>query len=155
MNASKFDREDSAFIEKMAEAVRDVWVEWASTQSNPKPSWLVPWKDIDEISRDADRWIARRMVSILTTSNPDPIIWCPEVVAFADAMEAQLRANDHKPGWKNDWSKDLLKRLREETDELEKTLEEPDYTGNILKEAADVANFAMMIADVCGGLNKV
>lgn len=47
--------------------------------------------------------------------------WRPEVIAFADLMEAQLRANDHKPGWKDDLACDLLPRLREETDEKPKT----------------------------------
>lgn len=94
----------------------------------------------------------------------------PEVAAFAQALEAQLRANDHKSGWKGDSVSSLMERLKEEVDELVKALcshlieygrakrgtEEPllfaDTEFEVLKEAADVANFAMMIADVCGGL---
>lgn len=45
----------------------------------------------------------------------------PEVLAFAQTMEEQLRANDHKPGWKNDPPIDLIARLREEVEELDKT----------------------------------
>ena len=78
----------------------------------------------------------------------------PEVAAFAQAMEAQLRANDHKPGWKDEDRGDLMERLHDEVGELEVELV---YRGSrrpglVLKEAADVANFAMMVADVCGGL---
>lgn len=84
--------------------------------------------------------------------------WRREVEAFADAMEAQLRANDHKGGWKMDKPEDLFVRLTEEASELDheiaqkyirETLFDPS---EVVKEAADVANFAMMIADVCGAL---
>ena len=78
--------------------------------------------------------------------------WRPEVVAFADAMEARLRANDHKGGWQRcsiDW---LLARLIQEAGELaEEVIAEITEKG-VLYEAADVANFAMMIADRAGEL---
>lgn len=73
----------------------------------------------------------------------------PEVRAFADAMEEQLSANDHKGGWQRDTALSLLRRLREETTELARAI---GGEGDVLKEAADVANFAMMIADVSGAL---
>lgn len=80
----------------------------------------------------------------------------PEVQRFAEAMEIQLRANDHKHGWKNDTPQELLQRLIEETDELREECKGPPVRWIpffILKEAVDVANFAMMISDVCGGLS--
>jgi len=71
------------------------------------------------------------------------------VVEFSQNMESQLQRNDHKPGWKNDDPIALLRRIREETDELEEALNKKIPTvGKIKKEAADVANFAMMIADI-------
>lgn len=96
----------------------------------------------------------------------------PEVAAFAQAMEAKLRENDHKGrvGWKGEDTNWLLRRLREETDELasvvaRQAIGAAQYTGEaaqnerrdwyrpeVTREAADVANFAMMIADVCGAL---
>ncbi|WP_420104117.1 hypothetical protein [Bosea sp. (in: a-proteobacteria)] len=95
----------------------------------------------------------------------------PEVLAFAVLMEAQLRANDHKPGWKDDRSLDLAYRAREEADELRDllwdtkawtlTAEQLDAPGRhglksirerIAGEAADTANMAMMAADVSGAL---
>lgn len=84
--------------------------------------------------------------------------WRPEVVAFANLMERQLRANDHKPGWtgENPWP--LLDRLYEEANELRDELQPGSRTDALAwrvrlgAEAADVANFAMMIADVCGAL---
>ena len=88
------------------------------------------------------------------------------VAVFARLMEAKLRENDHKGGWQNDGTEDLIKRLREEVCELEALTETsgawcssppfaalpPEERLRIAREAADVANFAMMIADVCGGL---
>lgn len=74
----------------------------------------------------------------------------PEVLAFARLMERQLRANDHKPGWKNDTPVALMRRLEEEAQELNGALGWSPV--EVALEAADVANFAMMIADVCGCL---
>lgn len=97
----------------------------------------------------------------------------PEVRAFAHLMEAQLRANDHKPGWKRDDPTALACRAEEELAELKSAVENwslsrvqgmddigrgadplsPAERAKIVgEEAADVANFAMMVADVCGAL---
>lgn len=92
----------------------------------------------------------------------------PVVLAFAQLMEAKLRDNDHKPGWRNDSWKALLERLREETVELEGALLHATFydtsdrgarmnpadllRNGAAREAPDIANFAMMIADVCGAL---
>lgn len=78
-----------------------------------------------------------------------------EVEWFADQMEKKLSQNDHKGGWQNCDFKYLLKRLKEEQTEVEDALKLRGTTffGTVLKdkeiidECADVANFAMMIAD--------
>jgi len=83
--------------------------------------------------------------------NPDltsPTI--PHVLKFAEAMEGKLAKNRHKgdrEGWlKNDpW--ELLTRLKQETRELELALEFRQDPDSVLKECADIANFAMMVAD--------
>ena len=79
-----------------------------------------------------------------------------EVKRFAEAMENRLQENDHKPGWKNAKLPLLFRRLREEVDELfDATLPIDEWEMNteaIGKEAADVANFAMMIADISHAL---
>lgn len=90
----------------------------------------------------------------------------PVVKWFAGIMEQKLKKNDHKGGWLKCDSESLLERLREETEELENVLGwRKQDTGRsvgegvqfidtsdeaIANEAADIANFAMMIADVCG-----
>lgn len=85
----------------------------------------------------------------------------PEVMAFARLMETVLRQNDHKGGWKEcepDW---LANRVLEEAAELKEAADagaihsppDKDEQEAIAREAADVANFAMMIADVCSALD--
>lgn len=62
-------------------------------------------------------------------------------------LDEELRENDHKGGWENepiDW---LLDRLEEEAKELYYATGSPGSAEKIIHEAADVANFAMMIAD--------
>ena len=37
--------------------VREAWVRWAQAHPNPKPSWLVPYDDMAEPDKEADRQI--------------------------------------------------------------------------------------------------
>lgn len=66
----------------------------------------------------------------------------PVVAAFAEAMELKLRENDHKGHWRYCSGTYLFNRLRGEVNELSRA-----PADQRLAEAADVANFAMMIAD--------
>ena len=77
----------------------------------------------------------------------------PEVAAFAAIMEAELRKHDDRPGWKNEDVQWLFSRLKDESTELIKAIHTKGPI-SIGREAADVANFCLMIADVCGGLTK-
>jgi NTP pyrophosphatase (non-canonical NTP hydrolase) len=76
----------------------------------------------------------------------------PAVQWFAEQMERKLRENDHKGGWENENIYWLWERLREESKELiyavNLTRDLHADPENIVRESADVANFAMMIADV-------
>lgn len=78
---------------------------------------------------------------------PDSPTW-PMVMAFALCMEKKLAKNRHKgdsEGWRCDTRSELLVRLKQEVGELELVLTgDSEY---VINEAADVGNFAMMIAD--------
>lgn len=93
----------------------------------------------------------------------------PEVAAFAQLMEQALRDNDDKGGWGECPFGYLRRRLREEAQELEEAIERVMWAqpmedrGDVPifrkvaalgREAADVANFAMMIADNAGALRS-
>lgn len=82
----------------------------------------------------------------------------PAVLKFAQMMERKLQANDCKGGWESDNVEWLLSRLREELLELDAVALNDDGSAEtrqkIGQEAADVANYAMMVADVCGSVQK-
>lgn len=66
-----------------------------------------------------------------------------EVYWFAQQMERKLQEHDDRPGWIGEREGYLLDRLHQEVCELAETSKPLD----IINEAADVANMAMMIAD--------
>lgn len=47
--------------ESLGQMVRRVWVDWASEQASPKPSWLVPWEGLAEPDREVDRRIGEAL----------------------------------------------------------------------------------------------
>lgn len=83
----------------------------------------------------------------------------PSVLAFAEAMERELRENDWKGGWDDCTINFLIEKLEEETKELErivqrdcpfcgKRMRPTEGDTDALSEAADVANIVMMIAEI-------
>src|SRR3954470_6359424 len=96
----------------------------------------------------------------------------PEVAAYAQRMEAKLRAHDDRPGWKTTPPAALFSHLLEEVCELGFAIGYRPVTllllmGDSLRkvpvptrvtlpmiadEAADVGNMSMMVADACGAL---
>lgn len=71
---------------------------------------------------------------------------------FAEQMENKLKENDKKGGWDNCNIYWLIQRIKEETGELLKAVDLHRDLGaskeHIIQESADVANFAMMVADI-------
>lgn len=43
--------------ETLGRMVREAWVRWALTQENQKQSWLVPYSNLSEADKEADRQI--------------------------------------------------------------------------------------------------
>lgn len=87
-------------------------------------------------------------MSILTDFEGSPTI--QHVLEFARDMELKLAANRHKgdrAGWLQMDPWDLLRRLRDEVTELEIEMERCHSADEVAREAADVGNFAMMVAD--------
>jgi hypothetical protein len=86
----------------------------------------------------------------------DPLPLRPAVAWFSQEMERKLRENDHKSSWLLETPVALLERVGEEFAELSWEVRENTKGGplRILREAADVANMAMMVADVCCTLKR-
>ena len=72
----------------------------------------------------------------------------PAVMWFARRMEDVLRRNDYKGTWAESTVEALLWKLHEEVAELHLAVLRGADTGTVVKEAVDVGNMAMMIADV-------
>lgn len=72
-----------------------------------------------------------------------------EVKWFAGEMEKKLRKNDWRPEWKDAEPEYLLDLFHGHVRKFEQSL----CDGNeekVTQDAADVANFAMMLADIRG-----
>ena len=86
--------------------------------------------------------------------NRESVLW------FAQEMENTLKANSAKGEWGRFSIGELLVGLNSEMDELEGAIyaaeDEPakDQTDKVYREAIDVANYAMMIADVARRMNE-
>lgn len=85
----------------------------------------------------------------------------PDVRAFAQLMEADLDTNDYQRDWEIEQTSELIDRASEAVSDLRALRaaykEEGAADGerelqHIVHEAVTLANFAMMIADVSGGL---
>lgn len=76
----------------------------------------------------------------------------PDLGWFLMGMARELDRNNHKGGWKHDYTKALARRVHEESAELFAAVrahdpESESTTEEVLSEAYDVANMAMMVAD--------
>ena len=66
-------------------------------------------------------------------------------VWFVDEMEARLKANSYRGGWGTENPAHLINRLFFQVGQLEDAVRAGEK--DIIRRAADVANFAMMVAD--------
>lgn len=71
----------------------------------------------------------------------------PEIKLFFDAMVHKLGKNVHKGKWQDLDLQATIRKLKEEVAELEAAVEIGN-TVDIILEAADIANFALMAANI-------
>jgi hypothetical protein len=79
--------------------------------------------------------------------SPPPESVRPEVEAFSLEMEHVLCLNDRKGGWQDSALSYLLLRMREQLCVLSRAISSESPALVVRREAADVANFAMMLWD--------
>jgi hypothetical protein len=48
--------------DRLGRLVRELWVSWAERHPNPKQSWLVPYDELTESDKEADRVIGEGMM---------------------------------------------------------------------------------------------
>ncbi|MGG0209552.1 hypothetical protein [Bacillus mycoides] len=76
-----------------------------------------------------------------------------EVKWFAEHMESILQENEHKTGWSDCTVDFLSSQIRKNLNELDSMFQElPSnysvFSANVIRQCSDIANFAMMIADI-------
>src|SRR5690242_20401120 len=54
---------DNVNIERLGRIVRDVFVDWAKKQPNPKPNQLIPWQKLPECDKEPNRLIGVALAS--------------------------------------------------------------------------------------------
>lgn len=70
---------------------------------------------------------------------------CKTLAWWQRRMEAKIQKNKHKGYWRQAEMGYLMRRLHQEVLELSEAL---GADGDVIDECVDVANFAMMLADV-------
>ena len=74
--------------------------------------------------------------------------WTAATAWFKRMMDTKIHENVHKGHWADDDWVTLFGLMLDEVEELKEELDKPEHDAvAIAREAADVANFAMMIAD--------
>ncbi len=126
-DANEAERKHAALYEALMRAVMAQWAHKANGEL----------KVIDSVPE-------RRVPEIVITR--EPVSW------FATQMELELRKHDDQRGavgWRDERIRYLLDRMLEEVDELValRPYLATAQADEVVSEAADVANLAMMIAD--------
>lgn len=81
--------------DNLGRLVRDAWVKWALTQPSPKPSWLVPYNELSEPDKEADRQIGEALFAAgfdAGQNAPDAIVASRKNVHFFQCEECGLDA---------------------------------------------------------------
>lgn len=65
--------DERAWRDSLGALVREAWVRWAETQPDPKSSWLVPYAQLGESDKEADRQIGEHVVRCLLDSDPEAL----------------------------------------------------------------------------------
>lgn len=86
--------------EALGRLVREAWVAWAREQPGPKPSWLVPWEDLDEGQREVDMRIGEAVAAAQREQDRQLAIDTHATCTVADSMNpsrlfADLLGDDH------------------------------------------------------------
>jgi|GEM_PF-6563020 len=75
--------------DELGRMVREAWVRWAATQPAPKPSWLVPYEELSEPDKEADRQIGEA-ISRWTVVGMASALGKDELRTVADEIMAGL-----------------------------------------------------------------
>lgn len=98
--------------EYLGRQVRNVWVEFAKEQANPKPSHLIGWDELDEDNKEVDRRIGEHIADLaLQALNRDLL---QEAEILLKLAPIWLDSKDKRKEWiarEADWMKKLIEVL--------------------------------------------
>mgnify|MGYP000939984261 CR=1 FL=1 len=80
-----FDRDTAGRL------VREAWIRWAETQPNPKPSWLVPYDELAEADKEADRQIGEAIARWTLIHDAAALAAADAAMEAAQAVVEQAR----------------------------------------------------------------
>ena len=83
-------------------------------------------------------------------SNPPTIKLSGLVWTFAHKMQEQLDANASKSGWEGLTTTQCIDRMKDELEEIEDAHKRGLGAEVIVRECADISNFAAFLAANCG-----
>lgn len=112
-----------------------------------------PYDEKQDIAEGARRMAEyHRKVGIeqefVETDDRDPLEqYEPDIRRFMEAMRYKLKLNAHKGRWETLGIKQALSRLVDEVEELDEAINKGNMV-EIMLEAADVANFALIVAAI-------
>lgn len=142
----------------MSEPKREVWVRFTKDCGEPfRLAWVASTRELAECADpktcklcEVVRYVPESAQSEVEppVDNGGAVTVRPVVRWFAEQMELALRRNDHKGGWHGDRPEALAERIFQEAGELDHAMRSFRCSGaDVVCEAADVANMAMMVAD--------
>lgn len=75
--------------DQLGRFVREAWVRWAQTQPDPKASWLLPYDELAEPDKEADRQIGEAVARWTLIGDASSHAMAEMVAAAPDAREAE------------------------------------------------------------------
>jgi hypothetical protein len=92
--------------ESLGALVREVWIEWAQEQPEPKPSWLTPWGELDEGQREVDMRIGATVAAVAGAAereriyaelgNDHYVIFSPDRWTIEHSVDCRLSGRMHE-----------------------------------------------------------
>jgi hypothetical protein len=61
--------------DELGKVVRNAWIEWARLQPTIKDSWFVPYEELSEPDKEADRMIGEAVVKFYEEAQCDSRRW--------------------------------------------------------------------------------
>jgi hypothetical protein len=76
--------------DRLGRLVRELWIGWAEKQPSPKPSWLVPYHELSESDKEADRVIGYGLLAEFNAEMTGERLEHERLLQIAEELRTQL-----------------------------------------------------------------